>query len=97
MAVSNTRQSLFMMAADTPSSGWTGAWPPRSVSSGSIQFQSVGEVLRLLASASEQDDEELLVALILLLFLSTSRVMAQAMHHHPVHSSWQVNVCGQER
>ena len=79
---------------DGPGRGLPGQSPPVSV-----QFQSVGEVLRLLASADEQDDgEELLVALILLLFLQHQHeVMAETrLHHHPVHSSWQVNVCGQE-
>ena len=57
------------------------------------------QTLDLSASADEQDDgEELLVALILLLFLQHQHeVMAETrLHHHPVHSSWQVNVCGQE-
>lgn len=79
---------------DGPGRGLPGQSPPVP-----IQFQSVGEVLRLLASADEQDDgEELLVALILLLFLQHQHeVMAETrLHHHPVHSSWQVNVCGQE-
>ena len=59
---------------DGPGRGLPGQSPPVS-----IQFQSVGEVLRLLASADEQDDgEELLVALILLLFLQHQHeVMAE--------------------
>ena len=63
------------------------------------QLQSVGEALGLLAGADEQDDgEELLVALIFLLLLQHQHevVAKTRLHHHPVHSSRQVDVCGQE-
>lgn len=77
---------------DGPGRGLPGQSPPVPV-----QLQSVGKVLGLLAGANEQHDgEELLVALVLLLFLQHQHeVMAKArLHHHPVDSPWQVNVCG---
>ena len=79
---------------DGPGRGLPGQSPPVPV-----QFQSVGEVLGLLAGADEQNDgEELLVALVLLLLLQHQHeVMAETrLHHYPVHGPRQVNVCGQE-
>lgn len=79
---------------DGPGCGLPGQSP-----SVSIQLQSVGKVLGLLAGADEQNDgEELLVAFVLLLLLQHQHeVMAKArLHHHPVHSPGQVNVCSQK-
>lgn len=76
---------------DGPGCGLPGQSPPVSV-----QLQSVGKVLSLLAGANEQDDgKELLVALVLLLFLQHQHeVMAKTgLHHDPVDSPRQVNVC----
>lgn len=77
-----------------PGCGLPGQSPPVP-----IQLQSVGKVLSLLAGADEEDDgEELLVTFILLLLLKYQHevVAKTGLHHHPVHSPWQVNVCSQE-
>lgn len=72
---------------------------PGEPSSVTIEFQSIGEVLGLLAGADEQyNSKELLVAFILLLlFQDQHEVVAKTrLHHHPVHGAWQVDVCRQE-
>lgn len=74
-----------------PRCGLPGQSPPVP-----IQLQSVGKVLSLLSGANEEDDgKELLVAFVLLLlFKYQHEVVAKTgLHHHPVHSPWQVNVC----
>lgn len=74
-----------------PGCGFPGQSPPVP-----IQLQSVGKVLSLLASADEEDNgKELLVTFVLLLLLKYQHevVTETGLHHHPVHSPWQVNVC----
>ena len=99
MDVSNTRQSLFMMAVAMPSWMERGVASPGQAAPVAVELQPVGEVLRLLASADElHDGEELLVAVVLLLLLQHQHeVEAEArLHHHPVHRSGEVDVRGQE-
>lgn len=64
-----------------------------------VQLQSVCKVLCLLTGADEQhDSEELLVTFVLLLLLQHQHevVTKARLHHHPVNSTWQVNVRGEK-
>lgn len=72
---------------------------PREPPAVAVQLEAVGEVLSLFASADEEHDgKELLMALVLFLLLQHQHEMvAEAgLHHDPVHSAGQVDVCGQE-
>lgn len=64
-----------------------------------IELESISKILRLLARSYQlHDREELLVPVVLLLLLQDQHeVEAEAgLHHHPVHSPGQVDVCGEE-
>ncbi len=65
----------------------------------SVELQMVGKVLSLPASPHERHNgEELLVtpALLPLLQLQHEEEAEAGLHHHPVHRTQQVDVCGQE-
>lgn len=64
-----------------------------------IELQAVGKVLCLFTGPDEQNDgKELLVAFVLLLLLQDQHevVTKTRLHHDPVHSTRQVDVCRQE-
>lgn len=64
-----------------------------------VQLKSVSKVFSLLTSSYQLHNcEELLVTIVLLLFLQDQHeVKAETgLHHHPVHGTREVNVCGKE-